>query len=59
MSLIFSTMSPLAAGEGARTVLVVDDEPTARTALAARLKRLGYRVIEAGDGKAGLEVAPT
>ncbi|MBS0182847.1 MAG: SpoIIE family protein phosphatase [Nitrospira sp.] len=38
-----------------RTVLVVDDEPTARMALAARLKRLGYRVIEAGDGKAGLE----
>ena len=42
--------------EGAvRTVLIVDDEPTARVALAARLKRLGYRVIEAGDGKAGLE----
>lgn len=39
-----------------QTVLVVDDEPTARMALAARLKRLGYRVIEAGDGKAGLEV---
>lgn len=38
------------------TVLVVDDEPTARMALAARLKRLGYRVIQAGDGKAGLEV---
>lgn len=38
-----------------RTVLVVDDEPTARVALAARLKGLGYRVIEAGDGKAGLE----
>ncbi|MDF0651173.1 MAG: SpoIIE family protein phosphatase [Nitrospira sp.] len=38
-----------------QTVLVVDDEPTARVALAARLKRLGYRVIEAGDGKAGLE----
>jgi len=50
-----STTPPLAAGKGARTVLVVDDEPTARTALAARLKRLGYRVIEAGDGKAGLE----
>ena len=48
-------MSTFAAGEGTRTVLVVDDEPTARTALAARLKRLGYRVIEAGDGKAGLE----
>ena len=39
-----------------QTVLVVDDEPTARLALAARLKRLGYRVIEAGDGKTGLEV---
>lgn len=44
------------AAEGCvRTVLVVDDDPTARFALAARLKRLGYRVIEAGDGKAGLE----
>jgi sigma-B regulation protein RsbU (phosphoserine phosphatase) len=40
---------------GRQTVLIVDDEPTARTALAARLKRLGYRVIEACDGKAGLE----
>lgn len=44
-----------AAEDGLRTVLVVDDEPTARMALVARLKRLGYRVIEAGDGKAGLE----
>lgn len=35
-------------------MLVVDDEPTARIALAARLKRLGYRVIEAVDGKSGL-----
>lgn len=38
------------------TVLVVDDEPVARVSLAARLKRLGYRVIEAGDGLAGLEL---
>lgn len=38
-----------------RTVLVVDDEPTARIALAARLKRMGYRVIEAVDGKTGLD----
>ncbi|NOU11454.1 MAG: response regulator, partial [Nitrospira sp.] len=38
-----------------QTVLVVDDEPTARIALTARLKRLGYRVIEAVDGKAGLD----
>lgn len=38
------------------TVLVVDDEPVARVSLAARLKRLGYRVIEAGDGLTGLEM---
>ena len=38
-----------------KTVLVVDDEPTARIAMAARLKRLGYRVIEAVDGKSGLD----
>ena len=38
------------------TVLVVDDEPVSRTAMAARLKRLGYRVLQAEDGKAGLEV---
>ncbi len=49
------TTSRSAAEGGLRTVLVVDDEPTARIALAARLKRLGYRVIEAGDGKTGLE----
>ncbi len=40
---------------GVPTVLVVDDEPTARIALAARLKRMGYRVIEAVDGKSGLD----
>ena len=38
-----------------QTVLVVDDEPTQRIALAARLTRLGYRVIQAEDGRAGLE----
>jgi phosphoserine phosphatase RsbU/P len=46
----------LHASEASQTVLVVDDEPTARVALAARLKRLGYRVLQAGDGKAGLEL---
>lgn len=49
------TTSCNAAEDGVPTILVVDDEPTARLALAARLKRLGYRVIQAGDGKAGLE----
>lgn len=39
-----------------QTVLVVDDEPVARVSLTARLKRLGYRVLEAADGRAGLEL---
>ncbi|HRI38746.1 MAG TPA: SpoIIE family protein phosphatase [Nitrospira sp.] len=38
------------------TVLIIDDEPTARVALAARLKRLGYRVLQADDGKVGLDM---
>jgi sigma-B regulation protein RsbU (phosphoserine phosphatase) len=37
-------------------VLIVDDEPVTRLRLATRLKRLGYRVLEAHDGKSGLEV---
>lgn len=45
----FSSRSP-----ATQTVLLVDDEPVARVSMSARLKRLGYRVIEAGDGKTGL-----
>ncbi|ALA58543.1 PP2C family protein-serine/threonine phosphatase [Nitrospira moscoviensis] len=47
---------PADASAPPQTVLVVDDEPVARVSLAARLKRLGYRVIEAGDGKSGLDL---
>ncbi len=38
------------------TVLVVDDEIVSRAGMAARLKRLGYRVLQAGDGIQGLEL---
>lgn len=38
------------------TVLVVDDEPVSRGSMAARLKRLGYRVLQAGEGETGLEL---
>lgn len=56
MSISPPLTGPSSIGEkAAQTVLVVDDEPTARIALATRLKRLGYRVIEAADGKSGLE----
>lgn len=37
------------------TVLVVDDEPVSRIAMAARLRQLGYRVLQAEGGKVGLE----
>ncbi|MCP9473287.1 MAG: SpoIIE family protein phosphatase [Nitrospira sp.] len=36
------------------TVLIVDDDPVARLAMAGRIKKLGYRVREAGDGLSGL-----
>ncbi len=35
-------------------ILLVDDDEITRTGMAGRLKRLGYRVIAAGDGTAGL-----
>ena len=38
------------------TVLIVEDEPVTRAAMVARLKRLGYRVLRASNGKAGLEL---
>lgn len=38
------------------TVLVVDDEPTVRLLVADTLRDLGYTVIEAADGNAGLQI---
>jgi PAS domain S-box-containing protein len=37
-------------------VLVIDDEPTIRMLVAEVLTESGYRVIEAGDGPAGLRI---
>lgn len=48
-----------AVGEPAKpapVILLVDDDAITRISMAGRLKRLGYRVIEAGDGNTGLEV---
>lgn len=36
------------------SILLVDDDAVIRTSMAVRLKRLGYRVIEADNGRAGL-----
>ncbi len=41
---------------GKETVLIVEDEPAVRRVVALFLGRLGYRVLEAGDGNAALAV---
>ena len=38
------------------TVLVIDDEPMVRTLVVDALGDLGYRTIEAADGREGLEI---
>jgi len=45
----------LEAGPG-QAVLLVDDEDSAREAMAERLRELGYRVLEASDGPAALRL---
>lgn len=39
------------------TVLVVDDEAMVRDLYRVALEHAGYRIVEAADGEAGLEVA--
>ena len=46
---------PLPRQDG-RVVLVVDDEPLVRASTAASLRSLGFRVREAGDGRAAIAV---
>ncbi len=43
-------------GGGRETVLVVEDDAAVRTAAASILQNLGYRVLEAYDGKAALAI---
>ena len=43
------------AGSASGTVLVVDDEPSARALVSSLLAKRGYRVVEAEDGLAALE----
>src|SRR3981189_3019822 len=40
-----------------KTVLVVEDDPWIRSLMADLLKGEGYDVVQASDGKAGLEMA--
>lgn len=47
---------PMPGTPATATVLLVDDEPVTRLSMAARLKRMGLRVLEAGNGKEGLAI---
>ena len=51
------SLSPMLPGTFAATILLVEDELITRTSMAARLTRLGYRVLEAENGRVGLDVA--
>lgn len=49
---------PLAAsGDGAATILVVEDESTVRRLIVRNLQGIGYTVIEARHGEEGLQIA--
>jgi PAS domain S-box-containing protein len=49
--------TPAAPSAGARTVLLVDDEPAVRTITRRLLERAGYKVVEAADGYEALAIA--
>jgi len=42
--------------EGSGTALVIDDEPQVRQLAAKMLLKLGFTVLEAGDGVEGVEI---
>ncbi|MBL6079033.1 response regulator [Belnapia sp. T18] len=44
------------AGADARTVLLVDDDPQVRTSIAAMLRELGHRVVDAESGREALHL---
>jgi len=48
-----------AAGNGQKTVLIVDDDEGVREFLALELKTYGLRILQAADGRKGLETART
>jgi two-component system, cell cycle sensor histidine kinase and response regulator CckA len=54
---VTTTTHGIQAHKGTETILFVEDEPALRRAAVSSLSRLGYRVLEAEDGDAGLAVA--
>jgi len=54
---VASTVPGAAAPKGDGTVLLVEDEPSLRVLAAESLKRLGYTILQAGNGLEALAVA--
>jgi len=54
-----STPAALAASGGSETVLLVEDEESVRQLVRETLEARGYRVLEAGAGQAGIDLAAT
>ena len=55
------TPGPPAMPQGSERILVVEDEPQVRSSIVDQLRSLGYTVVDAGHGDAGLaafEAAP-
>jgi PAS domain S-box-containing protein len=48
-------LSPVSAPEAAGTILMIEDEDTLRVAVSKMLRRMGFSVIEADDGAAGVD----
>jgi DNA-binding response OmpR family regulator len=43
--------------DAVKTVLIIDDEPDLLKTISFRVKKAGYQVIAAGDGREGLDKA--
>jgi PAS domain S-box-containing protein len=52
----FVAPTTLPVGGGNETILLVEDQPSLRNSVKIALTRLGYRVLEAGNGVEALEV---
>ncbi len=49
--------TPVATASGTETILLVEDEPQVRAVAARALRGAGYRVLEATNGRDGVQVA--